>query len=93
VAGPSAFRILVYNVLIGNQIVIRGEESTVVVSALSVVQQLLPLECCEMVRFSSEYIDSYQARFLGMPLDADVPDYVDEESFALIGTASVGFFH
>ena len=84
-AGPAAFRVLLFNVIVGNQIVVRGRDPDIAVSALSYAQQLLPNECLDVVHYDSVYHDSYQFKFLGLPPEIDVPDYVDSKSYAVVG--------
>eukprot|EP00698_Gefionella_okellyi_P010105 TRINITY_DN2602_c0_g1_i1.p2 TRINITY_DN2602_c0_g1~~TRINITY_DN2602_c0_g1_i1.p2 ORF type:complete len:299 (-),score=42.03 TRINITY_DN2602_c0_g1_i1:1525-2421(-) len=82
--GAAAFRVVVYNVVIGNQLIVRGNDIDAVVSTLSVAQSLLPNECCDLVKYDGEYQDAYLHKFLGLPANVDVPEYVDGASYALL---------
>ncbi|KAI0990118.1 hypothetical protein GJ496_010883 [Pomphorhynchus laevis] len=66
--GINKFRLLVYHVTIGNQIVVRCEDKDVIQSAIQSLELLLPKRCCQTVYFSDVYIESFRANFLGMPL-------------------------
>ena len=72
--GHRGVRTLLYNVAVGNQIVVRGSRR-VASATVAAVAELLP-EALRgtVVPWSAHYLDSWACRFLGMPLDAALPD-------------------
>jgi folliculin len=83
--GPKNFQLLARNVLCGNQLIVRGSAKCLVVSALSILQSLLPAGCCQVVSYSSEYLDSYKCNFLGLQEKVQLPSHVQRaEMFVLL---------
>lgn len=84
--GPSYMRGLIYNVIIGNQVVVRGSEEVqpFVVSLLQMLAYLIPEPCRKMIEYSNSWRDSWECNFLGIRNDVDVPDYVDSTGMILL---------
>ena len=71
--GHRGVRTLLYNVAVGNQIVVKGTRR-VASATVAAIAELLP-EALRgtVVPWATHYRDSWECRFLGMPLDAAVP--------------------
>lgn len=72
--GENDRNILLYNCMVGNQIIVRGPNSSVCSVAVRAISRLLPDSLrgpiCE---YSSVYKPMFEAHFLGLPLTAEIP--------------------
>ncbi|KJE88797.1 hypothetical protein, variant [Capsaspora owczarzaki ATCC 30864] len=84
VIGIEVFTLLLFNVVIGNQLVVRGPDPTMVASCLRLVQDLIPIGCCNVDYRSTVYKDSWQCNLLGLTATAEVPPHVDTHSYVLL---------
>ncbi|XP_062515890.1 folliculin-like isoform X3 [Corticium candelabrum] len=85
VVGRKNFQLLAKNVLVGNQLIVRGSIKPLVVSALQTLQSLLPAGCCQVIPYSSEYLDSYKCNFLGIHSEVQLPSHLrSAEMFVLL---------
>jgi len=84
--GEDCMRGLVYNVIIGNQIIIRGNShlKSFVLSLLKMIGRLLPKSARNMVDYSEIFLDSWQCNLLGLSAEVQIPDYVEASSYALV---------
>ena len=60
------FHKIAYNVIIGNQVIVRGKYQRLVESIVRVLEELIPLGCCKSVFFSPNYLKSYECKLLGL---------------------------
>lgn len=71
--GHRGARTLLYNVAVGNQIVVRGSRHAAAATVRAVAELLPAALRGTVVPWSAHYRDSWACRFLGMPLDAPLP--------------------
>ncbi|CAF0732756.1 unnamed protein product [Brachionus calyciflorus] len=64
--GQEKFHQIAYNVMIGNQVIIRGKYERLVESIIRLLEELIPLGCCKSVYFSVQYLKSYECKLLGI---------------------------
>jgi len=81
---PDNFESLVYHVTVGNQVVVRGDVSTLVKSILDLLKELVPPTCVTMMPFESTYQESYKCNFLGLSAAAEIPTHVDRNTYVLL---------
>ncbi|XP_030068841.1 folliculin [Microcaecilia unicolor] len=84
VLGPSAFRMLAWHVLIGNQVIWRGHDQELIQSALDVLQTMLPVGCVRTIPYSDQYEETYRCNFLGLSPQVQIPLHVQSSEFAVI---------
>ncbi|CAH1273163.1 folliculin-like isoform X3 [Branchiostoma lanceolatum] len=84
VIGSQGFHSIAHHILIGNQIIIRGEKRATIESIINVLKSLLPMGCCRMVPYSATYEDSWKCNFLGLPLVAQIPAHVMSSEYYVI---------
>eukprot|EP00039_Didymoeca_costata_P033653 m.43433 g.43433 ORF g.43433 m.43433 type:complete len:627 (+) comp9976_c0_seq2:379-2259(+) len=85
---PEHFELLIYNIVIGNQCVVRSPWATWTNSLLKSLSCLLPPQCVSMELDQENYLDSYKANFLGLRDGVAVPDYVPCASYILVELGS-----
>ena len=61
---PAHFGLIVYNVVVGNQCIVRGVDANVVASVLVQLARLVPAACCTILCDQQEYHESYECNFL-----------------------------
>ena len=66
-------KLIIQNIVIGNQLVVRGQHSTTVESILNVFTSFIPPNCVLNFGYLQHYEPCYSCRFLGLPLNVDVP--------------------
>ncbi|KAI8811322.1 vesicle coat protein [Cladochytrium replicatum] len=69
----GALRSAIHQVLIGNQIVIRGDEPATVSSTLQLFQELVPHHCVSALDFSQEYEEQWKYNFIGISRSTTLP--------------------
>nr|XP_033818776.1 folliculin [Geotrypetes seraphini] len=84
VLGASAFRMLAWHVLIGNQVIWRGHDRELIQSALDVLQTMLPVGCVRTIPCSDQYEETYRCNFLGLSPQVQIPLHVQSSEFAVI---------
>ncbi|XP_029433299.1 folliculin [Rhinatrema bivittatum] len=84
VLGASAFRMLAWHVLIGNQVIWRGHDRELIQSALDVLQTMLPVGCVRTIPYSDQYEETYRCNFLGLSPQVQIPPHVQSSEFAVI---------
>lgn len=65
--------LIVYNIVIGNQIVVRGQHPVTIESIILILVQFLPKNCVVNFGYGTLYEPCYSCQFLGLPLNVDVP--------------------
>jgi len=80
----DAFHTLVHNTVIGNQVIVRGDSPTLVSSALTVLQTLLPPQCINAIEYESTYQEAWKCNFLGLYANAEIPPDVDPTGNVLL---------
>ena len=81
---PESVNALVYNVTVGNQIIVRGASALLVGSVLRALQTLLPPGCATSLPYEAIYHDTWQCNFLGLHAGVAIPAHVDKGSYALV---------
>ena len=66
-------KLIIQNIVIGNQLVVRGQHPTTVESILNVFTTFLPPNCVLNFGYLQHYEPCYACRFLGLPLNVHVP--------------------
>ena len=75
--GSDGLSRLVYHILIGNQIILRGAPPDLQETLLQACATLLP-EACRVIIFGSpEYREQWECNFLGITPGVSIPDHVD----------------
>ena len=54
------------------------------VTELSLSQELLPANCCNIVGFSSSYQESYRCNFLGLSVGVNLPEHIVNSEFHVL---------
>ncbi|KAG0091531.1 hypothetical protein BGZ92_000485 [Podila epicladia] len=84
VLGPQKFNCLIWNSLVGNQVIIRGEEPRIVVEIVRSLEDVLPKECCTIILDSATYEQSYTCNILGLDRSVPIPPDMDPNDFILL---------
>ncbi|KAL0487682.1 folliculin [Acrasis kona] len=66
--------ILLYNVIVGNQIIIRGDDMDLCENVCEILLNCVPSACIRMIRDPSEYQPSYVANFLVISRNVSLPE-------------------
>lgn len=84
VLGSSAFRILAWHVLMGNQVIWKGQDRDLIQSAFQVLQAMLPVGCVRTIPYSEQYEETYRCNFLGLSPHVQIPPHILSSEFAVI---------
>ncbi|XP_069501835.1 folliculin [Ambystoma mexicanum] len=84
VLGCSAFRILAWHVLMGNQVIWKGQDRNLIQSAFQVLQAMLPVGCVRTIPYSEQYEETYRCNFLGLSPHVQIPSHIQSSEFAVI---------
>ncbi|KAM8870517.1 folliculin isoform 2-T2 [Spinachia spinachia] len=84
VLGAGEFRQLVWHVLMGNQVIWRGDDPGLIQSAFTVLKSLLPVGCVRSVPLSAQYEEAYKCNFLGLSPDVPIPTHVSASEFSVL---------
>ncbi|MEE6497811.1 hypothetical protein FKM82_002872 [Ascaphus truei] len=84
VLGASAFHMLAWHVLMGNQVIWKGQDRELIQSAFDVLQAMLPVGCVRVIPYSEKYEDAYRCNFLGLSPYAEIPPHVQSSEFAVM---------
>jgi len=78
--------IFVYNIIVGNQIIVRGLDPAAVIAILNLGRLLLPAPCYRLIPFTDTYHEIYECNFLGLNKEyiVTIPSHVDQESYGLL---------
>lgn len=71
--GPFNFASVVFCLLVGRQVVVRGQPAVLVASILLTLKSLLPSGCVRLVPFSTNYLPLSECNMLGIDARAAVP--------------------
>uniref|UniRef100_H3CRN3 Folliculin n=1 Tax=Tetraodon nigroviridis TaxID=99883 RepID=H3CRN3_TETNG len=84
VLGAVEFRQLAWHVLMGNQVIWRGADPSLIQSAFIVLKSLLPVGCVRSVPYSAQYEEAYKCNFLGLSPDVPIPAHVSSSEFSVL---------
>jgi len=82
--GVESLRVIVYNMLIGNQIIVRGDNITVADILVGLLSLILPTACSTPLVHAASYRAAWEATLLSVPLECILPSYLASDSFALV---------
>uniref|UniRef100_A0A8C5Q971 Folliculin n=1 Tax=Leptobrachium leishanense TaxID=445787 RepID=A0A8C5Q971_9ANUR len=84
VLGAADFRVLAWHILMGNQVIWKGQDRELILSAFDVLQTMLPVGCVRVIPYSEKYEDAYRCNFLGLSPHAVIPRHVQLSEFAVM---------
>ncbi|KAF9940434.1 hypothetical protein BGZ65_007053 [Modicella reniformis] len=84
VLGQQQFNRLVWNSVVGNQVIVRGEESRIVHEIIKSLQDVLPKDCCTIIHNGSSYEPTYACNILGLDHSIPIPPDLDPKDFILL---------
>ncbi|KAF9914282.1 hypothetical protein BX616_008605 [Lobosporangium transversale] len=82
--GPQQFNRLIWNSVVGNQVIVRGEEPSVVHDIIRLLEGILPKDCCTVILDGSCYEPSYACNILGLHRSIPIPTDLDPQDFILL---------
>eukprot|EP00730_Choanoeca_flexa_P018038 TRINITY_DN8746_c0_g1_i1.p2 TRINITY_DN8746_c0_g1~~TRINITY_DN8746_c0_g1_i1.p2 ORF type:complete len:202 (+),score=45.91 TRINITY_DN8746_c0_g1_i1:961-1566(+) len=77
-------RIILNNLVIGNQIIVRSSEVDIGTSIVLLLTQVLPKRCVSLILNSNTYQEAYAANLLSIQPGVVVPQHVPSNSYVLI---------
>ncbi len=77
--GRDAFRVVLYRVLVGDQVVVRGQDASLIRRIILSLMCLIPRGCARPVYFSREYREPFVCNLLGLHAEASVSEQQSEE--------------
>ncbi|KAM7038811.1 folliculin isoform 1-T2 [Acridotheres tristis] len=84
VLGASAFRMLAWHVLMGNQVIWKAQDMDLVQSAFDVLRTMLPIGCVRIIPYSDQYEEAYRCNFLGLSPHVQIPPHILSSEFAVL---------
>nr|XP_005487493.1 folliculin [Zonotrichia albicollis]XP_005487494.1 folliculin [Zonotrichia albicollis]XP_026649484.1 folliculin [Zonotrichia albicollis] len=84
VLGASAFRMLAWHVLMGNQVIWKAQDVDLVQSAFDVLRTMLPIGCVRIIPYSEQYEEAYRCNFLGLGPHVQIPPHILASEFAVL---------
>ncbi|KAI6076546.1 Folliculin [Aix galericulata] len=84
VLGASAFRMLAWHVLMGNQVIWKARDVDLVQSAFDVLRTMLPVGCVRIIPYSDQYEEAYRCNFLGLSPHVQIPSHILSSEFAVL---------
>ncbi|XP_042683891.1 folliculin [Centrocercus urophasianus] len=84
VLGASAFRMLAWHVLMGNQVIWKARDMDLVQSAFDVLRTMLPVGCVRIIPYSDQYEEAYRCNFLGLSPHVQIPAHILSSEFAVL---------
>ncbi|XP_066990996.2 triokinase/FMN cyclase, partial [Anabrus simplex] len=66
IVGRQQFIALAYNLMVGHQVVVRGQPRQLVASIIACLKVVVPRPCYRAVMFSDEYLDNSHCNLLGL---------------------------
>ncbi|NXA86778.1 FLCN protein, partial [Melanocharis versteri] len=84
VLGASAFRMLAWHVLMGNQVIWKARDMDLVQSAFDVLRTMLPIGCVRIIPYSDQYEEAYRCNFLGLSPHVQIPHHILSSEFAVL---------
>lgn len=88
--GTADFLELAYHTAKGDQVIVRGNDVTLVTSVINILKELVPESCCRIVPFSQSYKESFVCNFLGLASSAAVPHHVVESEYHVLVDLKLG---
>ncbi|CAH2307751.1 folliculin [Pelobates cultripes] len=84
VLGAAYFRVLAWHILMGNQVIWKGQDRDLIQSAFDVLRTMLPVGCVRVIPYSEKYEDAYRCNFLGLSPQAEIPPHVQTSEFTVM---------
>ncbi|XP_063286744.1 folliculin [Pelobates fuscus] len=84
VLGAAYFRVLAWHILMGNQVIWKGQDRDLIQSAFDVLRTMLPVGCVRVIPYSEIYEDAYRCNFLGLSPQAEIPPHVQTSEFTVM---------
>ncbi|EMP33078.1 Folliculin [Chelonia mydas] len=84
VLGASAFRMLAWHVLMGNQVIWKARDADLVQSAFDILRTMLPVGCVRIIPYSDRYEEAYRCNFLGLSPHVHIPPHILSSEFAVL---------
>ncbi|KAF9348395.1 hypothetical protein BGX26_000201 [Mortierella sp. AD094] len=84
VLGTQHFNRLVWNSVVGNQVIVRGDNSSIVSEIIGSLEEILPKDCCTVIMEGSAYEPSYACNILGLDRSVPIPTDLDPQDFILL---------
>eukprot|EP01132_Coremiostelium_polycephalum_P005749 gene5749-7152_t len=84
ILGENAVSALIYNVIAGNQVIVRGSSEKLVHSLVDILKDLIPSECCSMCYYSDSFKEIWECNLLGLNSNAIIPRHLDREVIAIV---------
>ncbi|XP_076815899.1 folliculin-like [Clavelina lepadiformis] len=81
---PPLFKAIAWHLLLGNQVIWRGQDQALVSSALHILKDILPIGCVKMQINSDVYVNSYKANILGLNDKVAIPQHVQKQEFFIL---------
>lgn len=76
ILGSTTFHHLVHHLLIGRQVILRGNSDVIISALIKSLQPLLPKHCYRAIYFSPHYIDCASCNVLGLHSLVSIPQNV-----------------
>ncbi|KAF9989844.1 hypothetical protein BGZ75_004666 [Mortierella antarctica] len=93
VLGRQPFNRLIWNSLVGNQVIVRGEESRITHEIIRSLEGILPKECRNVILDGPAYEPSYACNILGLDRSVAIPSNMDPQDFILLDVCMNTFGH
>ncbi|CAO3574441.1 unnamed protein product [Mortierella alpina] len=93
VLGRQPFNRLIWNSLVGNQVIVRGEESRITREIIRSLEGILPKECRNVILDGPAYEPSYACNILGLDRSVAIPPNMDPQDFILLDVCMNTFGH
>lgn len=82
--GKEKFHTLAHHILIGNQIIVRGNAPQLMKSFILCIKEILPRGCYHPIFDSSQYEDSWKCNFISLQSDVTIPSHIMNSELCLI---------
>ncbi|KAJ9067444.1 hypothetical protein DSO57_1039039 [Entomophthora muscae] len=82
--GKEQFAKLVFNVAVGNQVIVQSSSRAIVQEVMVALQDIVPHSCFRKLEFEDTYRYSYDCNLLGLQREAAIPEHVDKTSLVLL---------
>ncbi|KAF2077828.1 hypothetical protein CYY_000873 [Polysphondylium violaceum] len=84
IVGEKGISSLIYNTIVGNQVIIRGSSKSLVESLVKTLSNLIPQECCLIDSYSDTFKELWECNILGIASDVIIPRHIDNDNTAII---------
>lgn len=91
ILGRSQFGKLLFNFVIGNQIVIRSSSQAIIQDIMVVLEDILPQLCFRKLEYETVYQPIWVCNLLGLSRDSPIPNEVDLTSLVLLEVDAPGY--